>query len=536
MRTKFAVITALLLAIVLLCTSCGGGDYTQEPSTTEAPLVSPENLPAQEPVDDVDDGAAFEYTVCGAISDNMVFQRNKYINVYGTGEAGKIVYAEFAGDTRHAEVNEEGNWIIQFNPQDANTEPQDLYVYTKAEGKDGGKKFSNILIGDVWIVAGQSNVQVTLEGTLYNNPSFEDTISEKDNIRLFNQFYWDCTNYWEFDENDNFARIEPHVPHEYDTAPGKSWDVNNHDNALAFSAVGYYFAKQVIDHTDVPIGMVQCVAGGAALRDFMPPEYYDDNTMDHGLSLFKATDIWNSLMAPFANSNIRGIIFYQGEANESYYDSYTDDLVSFVDMMRKVWGDNLPFYNVQITSHNDVNNQWPNIADIRFAQWKALSKIDNYYIVCAMDYGSNALDTDWAHPKNKKHIGDRLAYLALARIYDPSEYTIENYGSPVCAKVEVESGCAYVYYDNVGEGLQTPNGDKEVKGFYSKDAGQLLEAKIVSKNCVKVILEDRAGNSITNKTFSFVYGQFAMADQQSCNLQNSNGIGACAFSYKHKIE
>lgn len=533
MRKRIAILSALMLAIILLVTGCAGS-YTTEPKPTQAPLVSPENLPAQDPVDD--DGQPFEYTVCGAINSDMVFQRNKYINVYGTGEPGKLVYAEFGGDTRYAECDEMGHWLIQFNPQEANKEGQDLYVYTKAEGKDGGKKFTNILIGDVWIVSGQSNVQVSLEGTLDNNPSFESTISEDDNIRLYNQFFWDASHYWEMDENDNQIRIEPHEEHRYDAAPNTKWWTNSVETAKAFSAVGYYFAKQLADNTDVPIGMIQCVAGGAAIRDFMPPEYYDDKTMDHGLSLFKATDIWNSLMAPFANTNIRGFLWYQGEANESAYDSYTDDLVSFVDMMRKEWGEDLPFYSVQITSHNDQNASWPNIADIRYAQWKALEKIDNYFIVCGMDYGSNALDTDWAHPKNKKHIGDRLAYLALSRIYDPEKFPIDYYGSPVMAKVEVKSGYAYVYFDYVGDGLQTSNGGKDVVGFYSKNAGKLLDAKIVSKNCVKVILEDRAGNSITNQTFSFVYGGFAMADQEKCNLQNSNGIGACAFSYRHKIE
>ena len=248
------------------------------------------------------------------------------------------------------------------------------------------------------------------------------------------------------------------------------------------------------------------------------------------------TYLFNAMLNPLVPYAIKGVIWYQGESNEGYYDLYTEDLVDFVEMMRKIWGENMPFYSVQITSHNDTGGTWPNIARLRHAQTASLDLIDNYYLICSMDYGSNALDTDWAHPKNKKHVGDRLAYIALSKIYQPEKYTLENYGSPAVAKVDVKDGYAYVYFKYVGDGLQTCDGSKEVMGFYSKDALSDLQAEIVSKNCVKVILEDRLGNSITGKDFTFVYGNSAMSDQTSCNLQNSNGIGALAFSYKYKTD
>ncbi len=531
MKKKLIMFSTLLLVLVLFSTGCVP-KYTA-PAETNVPVASPEPLAAQEEIQD--DGQPFAYTVSRTFSDNMVIQRDQYVNVYGFSEkTGGVVYADFMGQTRYAQVDENGQWLIQFNAQSASTDPTTLKVYNKSEGPDGGKTFSNILIGDVWIVAGQSNVQVSLAGTLDNNPDFVNTISDKDNIRLFTQYYWDYINYFGDPETGLKGDGIPlkDIPDYADNA----WAQATVDTAKEFSAVGYYFAKQVADNTDVPIGMIMMTAGGAAICDFMPPQYIDDAKHNHGLSLFKASDIWNTLMQPFQNMHVAGMLWYQGEANEGYYDVYAEDLQDFVGMMRKVWGENLPFYSVQITSHNDTNASWPNIAKLRFAQTKSLDLIENYYLVCAMDYGSNALDTDWAHPKNKKHVGDRLAYVALAKIYQPEKYTLEDYGSPAIAKVDVKDGFAYVYFKYVGEGLQTADGGKEVLGFYSQDALQTLEAEIVSKNCVKVILEDRMGNSITGKDFSFVYGNNAMADQSSCNLQNSNGIGALAFSFRHKVD
>ena len=540
MKKKVIMFSTLLLALVLLATGCVP-KYTA-PEETNAPVTTPEPLAAQEEI--ADDGQPFEYRVSRAFADNMVLQRNQYISIYGFSDTvGGVIYADFMGQTRYGQVDESGEWLIQFDAQEASAEPTTLKVYNKSEGPDGGKTFSNILIGDVWIVAGQSNVQVSLGGTLDNNPDFEATISDKDNIRLFTQWFWDCSGtYFAMTEDGSDLAVAgiKYVPIEgkpmQEPPEAATWAIADTETAKEFSAVGYYFAKKVADNTDVPIGMIQMVAGGAAICDFMPYGVYDESKYKHGSSLFNACDIYNCLMAPFAKMRVAGMLWYQGEANEGDYDLYTADLIDFVGMMRDIWGENMPFYGVQITSHNDTNSAWPNIARIRFAQAAALGQIDNYYLVCAMDHGSNALDTDWAHPKNKKHIGDRLAYIALSKIYQPEEYTLEYYGSPAVGKVEVKDGYAYVYFKYVGDGLQTADGGKAVLGFYSQEALQQLEAEIVSKNCVKVILEDRLGNSITGQSFALVYGNNAMADQTSCNLQNSNGIGALAFSFVHKVE
>lgn len=532
MKRKFIILCTMMLALVMLCTACGG--YTA-PEETVAPIVTPEPLAAQS--EPADDGAAFDYKVSGAITNDMVFQRNQYINVYGTSDtAGGIVYADFKGVTRWAKVDENGQWLIQFDAQEASAEPVELVVYNKSQGAEKGVKFTNILIGDVWIVAGQSNAQVALESTLDNNPEFISTVSADDNIRVFTQWYWDYVGtYFVEDETAVYQKAIEQKPLD-NPAENTKWQVADQEVAKGFSAVGYYFAKKVSDETDIPIGMIQAPAGGAALHAFIPSDVYNEADHKKGVSIFEPTDVYNCMLAPFAKTSIAGMLWYQGEANESVYYTYSDDLKEFVGMMRDIWGDNMAFYNVQITSHNDTNNAWPNIAEIRYEQAELIGEVDNYYLVCTMDYGSNALDSDWAHPRNKKHIGDRLAYVALSQYYGSEEFKLKDYGSPTVAKVEIKGSEALVYFKYVGDGLQTSNGSDTVSGFYSQSAGQYLEAEIAGKNCVKVKLLDRAGNSITGESFRLVYGTGAMADQSTCNLQNSNGIGALSFAYTHVVE
>lgn len=484
--------------------------------------LEPQTAPA-------DDGQAFSYRVSTTITDNMVLQRNQYLNIFGTAEkAGGIIYVELMGETRYAVVDSNGEWCVQMSAHPASTVPVELKVYTKAQGPENGYCFRNILLGDVWLISGQSNAQVTLTSTLINNPSFENTISEKDNIRLFTQWFWECTNYWEDDfpkdSNNKYIPRSPATPQK-DVPAGRTWQVNTVENAKAFSAVGYYFAKLVADHTNVPIGIIQMSAGGAALCDFMPADRYNAAKHNIGLSQFYPSDIYNSLIAPFSKTQVTGMLWYQGEADMCDYSKYADNLKDFVGMMREIYGKNMAFYSVQLTSHNDTNNQWPELADMRFAQFDSLKLIDNYSLVCSMDYGSNYYDYDFAHPRNKKHIGDRLAYLALAKIYDYKNYSVSDYGSPYMYMATVKDGYVYFYFNNVGTGLRTTNNSQNVKGFTNYITGSSLPATLEGTNCVKV----RIGSA---EQITIAYGDSAMADRSTCTLSNSNGIGALAFKYE----
>jgi len=477
-------------------------------------------LPDEEWGDDeglVDSGEDFTVNVNGTFTDNMVIQRNKTIEVYGTAsKVGGIVYVTLGDETKYGIVDSHNNWSVVLNAREANATPQSMKIYTMAQGVDGGISIDGILIGDVYIIAGQSNAQVSLNSTLGNNSDFVNTISESDNIRLYTQWFWDCTEYWgEF--NQVGIKYQP-ITGEAQTEPpaGTQWNVNSVNNAKGFSAVGYYFAKKVADNTDVPIGVIQCVAGASALCDFMTPEGYVENEHNNGLSQFYACDIYKALIHPFARTEIAGMIFYQGEGNETAASTYAENLADFVGQMRTVFGSDMPFYNVQLPSHNAGAN-WPGMMDIRFEQADALSMVDNYYLVGTMDVAINSSDTDAAHPTNKKYIGDRLAYLTLANVYDPAIYAMNDYGSPKVSSVSVQGNYAYIYFDNCGSGLVSGS----VKGFTDYNTGAALSAVVEGTNCVKVTL--------TSGVRTIAYGDSMVATSLTHNLRNSNGMYAVAF-------
>ena len=375
------------------------------------------------------------------------------------------------------------------------------------------EKFEDIYVGDVWLLAGQSNMQ-----GVGRFRDYDLAYKGENDIRAF---YMD--NKWRKAHHPlHAAWLEKgsiHMEDNFESVP---------EGRYTGVGPGLMFAQCMKEKTGVPQGLICSAYGGAGFA-YWAPEVENTNPE---MSLYLA------MKKRFAanGKHVAGMLWYQGEANESVYYTYSDDLKEFVGMMRDIWGDNMAFYNVQITSHNDTNNAWPNIAEIRYEQAELIGEVDNYYLVCTMDYGSNALDSDWAHPRNKKHIGDRLAYVALSQYYGSEEFKLKDYGSPTVAKVEIKGSEALVYFKYVGDGLQTSNGSDTVSGFYSQSAGQYLEAEIAGKNCVKVKLLDRAGNSITGESFRLVYGTGAMADQSTCNLQNSNGIGALSFAYTHVVE
>ena len=488
-------------------------------------LVYPKRLEAQPAINEP--GTNFSYKVSGTVTNNAVFQRYKYISVTGTSNAtGRAVYAKLGNETRYGIVDSTGHFEILLNAQKENTTSQTLYVYNAYQGQNGGKKFTGILIGDVWMLVGQSNAQISLNGTLSNNSSFTNTISTSQKIRLFTQWFWDCTQYFIEDTSiDDFKRQNGiYISQDYrpqDNPPsGTKWNTNSTTNAKNFSAVGYYFAKKVADNTNVPIGIIQCVAGGSALYNFMPPSGYTAS-YKRGSTQFNACDIYNCLMAPFSKTNIKGMIFYQGEGNEGCYQYYASDLAAYVGMMRNIWGSDMEFYNVQLTSHGSQCT-WGGLSDVRFAQYDAISLIDNYDLITSMDYGYQSSDSDWAHPSNKKHIGDRLAYVALSKIYSPNSFSLDNYGSPMVDHVVRNGQYVDIYFKNVGSGLTTYNGSTTVSGFQNYATKANLSATITANNCVRV-------NLGTSSNINICYGYGSQSDYKTDTLRNSNGIGALAF-------
>jgi len=460
-----------------------------------------------------------KFTVAEAFSDNMVLQRDEPIRVWGEGEKeGQKVIVSLGDVVVSTEVNELGNWFLSIPPQAVNCKPQQLKISNMAETKI----INDVLIGDVWVISGQSNADTIFIGNaqiraLYND--FLEDALESDNIRLLEQW-----------------RSESMVIPETMATPQKGFTNKERskwkkaDSAKAvetFSVMGYFFAKQLSRtlKNNIPIGMIMAASGGSPMSELMPMEL----AIAMGYTRAEKENIpnagmYNALMAPIQNMSIKGMIFYQGESEQGRYKAYPYQLNWYVEELRRRFKTNFPFYFVQISSHGgDAINAWRTIAEVRYSQVEAMELIENSHMVVSMDVGWREGDCDWAHPHYKKPVGERLAKVALARDYGVGD--IEYASSPIPKKAYFGKDSVKITFDYVGNGLDILIGEA-LTGFEIKNSEneyQSAEAKIIDRNTIAI-------KGVENPT-AVRYAHMHLAYITAANLGNSEKLPAAAFEF-----
>ena len=309
-----------------------------------------------------------------AIGSHMVVQRDEPITIWGWAEPGEDVTVELAGKTQKAQAETNGEWSVRFRALKAGGEPLALVVRGKNE-----IRLEDILVGDVWIGSGQSNMEWHLRGTHGGNEAIQ--ASEDSSLRLF------------------------HVPKDRSKKPEgdvkAAWKVCSPKTAPTFSAVLYHFGKQLREELDVPIGLINSSWGGSPIEPWIVSD--------------KASGgMYNAMIAPLHRAGIRGAIWYQGETNvlQNNGFAYFDKKKALIGGWRKAWGKELPFYFVQIApwAGRYGAGQLP-------ALWEAQCatlRLPKTGMAVTTDLVDNIGDI---HPRNKLDVGKRLAFWALAKEY-----------------------------------------------------------------------------------------------------------------------
>ena len=432
-----------------------------------------------------EEGTAENFKVANYFSDDMIVPRNKEIVIWGTADDsdnGKIVAAEFKG-LKGSGVVENGAWKIVLQGTLPASGEQG-HTLTVSGGNDKKEEFENVLVGDIWVVSGQSNADLTFAGTVSGSAAdiqklYKDYLAEatkEDNIRILRQ-----TN---FDLGAGKYKKVFDTP-QTDILSSYKWTVAEKKRLSSFSMLGYFFAKELYKlNPDVPVGMVMAACGGAPLsvlaskeaNDKFPPSM-KDLPIDIGVAVLPASAIYNMFISPLTNVGITGMVFYQGETDTMSAEVYGDALNIFVNDLRNKFGTNFMFINTQLTSYGHESGGvsldagiWAAVNNLRMAQAevKMDDSISNYEIIATIDVGWKNGDKDGAHPYYKKDIGQRAAALAAAKLYgigDP-----ENVGCPVPAKIEYKKDAVEITYDYAGGGLKTSVGDA-IQGFEVKMDG-----------------------------------------------------------------
>ncbi|WP_051318254.1 sialate O-acetylesterase [Cohnella thermotolerans] len=475
-------------------------------------------------------------------SDRMVLQRNVKVPVWGTGTDGERIEVECRG-IRAETVVSDGRWFATLPPMEAGGP----FVLTVRSDSGAVSSFEDVRFGDVWLAGGQSNMAWPLKDAA----DAEAEIARADDPGL---------RYYEV----------PKVAYEDGSEPESSWRVCRPDNAGDFSAVAYHFARRLRRELDVPIGIVGCnfgatsaacwmaeerLRGDAVLRVYL--DEYEEQVRDFDWAAYEREEKrfqddfaaymaraeagktgdelgvlpWPPPMSPrsFMRPNglygtmlrkavpygIKGFIYYQGEADAPKAALYDKLLEALIANWRSDWGDeSLPFLFVQLAAFGcDGNPGGEDWALLRESQFLVSERVPNTGMAVSLDCG----EEHDIHPKDKKTVGERLALVALERVYGRD---VQSSG-PVWKGMKTDGDRAVLEFAFAGERL-VARGGGELKGFEAAGADGEYVPALAEIDGDKVVVR-APGVPIPARV------RYGWANYTEANLANASGLPAVPF-------
>lgn len=385
--------------------------------------------------------ASAKVTLPKMFSDGMVMQRETNANIWGNANKSATVKVSpsWTKKTYTAKADGNGKWKVEIETPEAGGP----YSITFNDGEK--TVLDNILIGEVWVCSGQSNMEMQMKG--FKAQPVENAItdglnSRDNNLRLFT-----------VKRNSRFAPA--------DTVSGKWYEANT-GSVREFSATAYYFGRMLRKVLDVPVGLITVAWGGSACEAWMTADWlkaFPDAKIPQSPEDIKSknrtpTVLYNGMLHPLIGMAMRGVIWYQGEDNVNRYKTYGDMLATMIRGWRGEWniGD-FPFYYCQIAPYDYSLINWDyNSAFLREQQARVETMVPNTAMAVLMDAGLEY----GIHPRKKRQAGERLAVLALRNTYDIQ-------GLPEFARyksVEFKGDTAVVSFDKSKEWVYFNNGPK----------------------------------------------------------------------------
>ncbi|PVD50686.1 sialate O-acetylesterase [Terrimonas sp.] len=374
-------------------------------------------------------------------SDNMVLQREADVTVWGWSSPGEKIFISNTWNNNVDSVQATGfaKWNIKIKTPAAGG------PYTLTIKGSNTITLQNVMIGEVWVCSGQSNMEWSSVNGL---PEMDAELpnSTNPNIRLF-----------------HLPKTTAIYPQDNNAGTWKNCDPASLKN---FSAVAYFFGKKLQKELNIPIGLINTSWGGTPAEVWTPADAVNnDNELKAAAAKQGINNWWptvsgatyNAMIYPITSFNIAGAIWYQGESNTGTASSYKKLMTTMIDSWRKAWNKDFPFYYVQIAPFKYGNK---NIAALlREAQTQTLSHPKTGMVVIT-DLVENVKDI---HPRQKIGVGERLAAWALADTYNKQGIS---YKSPVYKNMEVNKNKITVYFNNAADGLILKGADKKATEFY----------------------------------------------------------------------
>ena len=439
--------------------------------------------------------ASANVTLPNIFSDNMVLQRNSEVTIWGFANPQEevVITPSWNKEIYKIKASNQAKWeIVIPTPKEGGPYTITIKGYNEIVLK-------NILIGEVWICSGQSNMEMNASWGIENgDEAVKNAVNP--NIRLFL------------------------VPKLTATTPQNNisgtWTECSPETMKYFSAVGYFFGKRLQEELkDVPIGLISSNWGGTPAEIWMPEEVIQNDPVlleaaktrkEESYGPNQPGRAFNAMIYPLTKFKIAGALWYQGESNvgSTVYDKTLSGLIT---SWRKLWKYDFPFYYVQIAPYKYGEDHFGGSV-IRDAQRKVLQEVSNTGMVMTSDISP----IDDIHPKDKKSVGIRLANLALANTYKTNSALVNG---PLYKGIRIEKNKVTVTFDYT-EGLYFK--DKKADLFEVAGADNVFyKANAVIKNNTVVLLSDKVKNPVKVR--------YAWKNTDQSTLFNKANLPASSF-------
>ena len=397
--------------------------------------------------------ASAKLTLHSLVSDNMVLQQQSDVCLWGQAAPGSRVTVmlswQKSGEAASTKAGDDGRWMINVRTPEASFDTHRIAVYeTASRSVTDSVVVEDVLVGEVWLAAGQSNMEMPLKG--FGGCCVKDGVLHAMQAKRLSPY----VRMYKVPKRQSMKRQEE---------CSGAWATPEFRNAMDYSATAYFFASALSNALQVPVGIVNCSYGGSHVESWISDDVcrrYEDIPQDSlGIYNFGKWDfdrpmlMYNAMFHPVRHYAYKGIIWYQGCSNVGHHDVYAQRLADMVSLWRSDIGQgDIPFYQVQLAPYvfgEDASSTGG--ARLREAQYEAQFIIPNSDIVCINDL---VLPSELynIHPSNKQPVGVRLSLLALNKTYGMTDIACSGPRFNK-KKFRIENGKAVVGFDTNEYGI-----------------------------------------------------------------------------------
>jgi len=428
-------------------------------------------------------------------SNHMVLQQNASVKIWGWSETEEKISVKPSWDTTtyYAIGSSLAKWETIINT------PKAGGVYTiTVKGAYNEIVIEDVLIGEVWLASGQSNMEMNVNWGLHYDEEVKNATNK--NIRFF------------------------HIPKSSSAFPQEDvraqWVVCTPDAMKGFSAAAYFFGKKINEQLNVPVGLISASWGGTPAEVWTPEDVIKNNAiLMEAANKLKPSKWWpvlpaysyNAMIAPLTSFKIAGAIWYQGESNTGTANTYQQLFTSMINAWRKKWTYDFPFYFVQIAPYNYGDNSIGVL--LREAQTKSATNLKTGMVVIS-DLVDNVNDI---HPKLKKEVGERLADYALADSYGKTNIV---YKSPEYKSMIIDKNKITIVFNNADKGLMI-KGKAATDFFIAGTDKQFWPAMVKIKDNTVIVWNETVKQPVAVR--------FGFSNNAMPNLFSTGGLPANLF-------